>query len=63
MNEAIMRAMGLGAHVEAVKNGACPFCGKSVDPTSFKDELSRREFKISGLCQPCQDGFFDKEEE
>lgn len=26
--------------------------------TTFKDELSRREYAISGLCQECQDKFF-----
>jgi hypothetical protein len=31
-------------------------CGKSA--TEFKDELSAREFRISGLCQECQDKFF-----
>jgi hypothetical protein len=25
---------------------------------SFRDELSRREYHISGLCQKCQDQFF-----
>lgn len=25
----------------------------------FRDELSRREYAISGLCQKCQDAFFD----
>jgi hypothetical protein len=24
----------------------------------FRDEISRKEFGISGLCQPCQDGIF-----
>jgi hypothetical protein len=27
----------------------------------FKDELSRKEFIISGLCQPCQDKIFKEE--
>lgn len=37
----------------------CPFCGQEIDINSFKDELSLKEFKISGLCQECQDDFFD----
>lgn len=37
----------------------CPFCGKEVDENSFVDELSLKEFRISGLCQECQDDFFD----
>ena len=38
--------------------GICPFCSWPVDPTTFRDERSRREFEISGLCQNCQDGMF-----
>lgn len=32
--------------------------------TEFSDELSRREYTISGLCQKCQDSVFgvDKED-
>lgn len=37
----------------------CPFCGKPVDINSFRDSLSLKEFTISGLCQSCQDDFFD----
>lgn len=41
------------------KDGKCPFCGKKVNPeTEFKDQLSLKEFHISGLCQKCQDEFF-----
>ena len=40
--------------------GKCPFCGKEIDvETEFTDELSKKEFAISGLCQSCQDDFFD----
>lgn len=31
-------------------------CGKPVG--EFRDEISRREYRISGLCQTCQDKFF-----
>ena len=33
------------------------------DALSFKDDLSRREYEISGLCQTCQDNFFGCDEE
>lgn len=42
-------------------NGFCPFCKELVDPHSFKDELSKKEFKISGLCGRCQGDFFTEE--
>jgi hypothetical protein len=35
-------------------------CGKAI--TGFKDELSRKEFAISGLCQSCQDSVFSPQE-
>ncbi len=45
----------------AIKGGRCvgaPFgCGGPA--TDFNDELSRREYAISGLCQGCQDGVFN----
>ena len=40
--------------------GRCPFCTEPVG--EFKDELSLQEFKVTGLCQSCQDGFYEEEE-
>lgn len=40
------------------KKGLCPFCNNKVNPNEFRDELSKKEFEISGLCQKCQDGTF-----
>ena len=34
----------------------CPFCKKSV--SEFRNKISEREYKISGLCQKCQDSVF-----
>lgn len=45
---------------EAVKNvekGLCPMC--KLEIKGFKDELSKKEFSISGMCQKCQDKFFN----
>ena len=37
----------------------CPSCGKEFDVTEeFRNEISMREFEISGLCQKCQDSVF-----
>lgn len=33
-----------------------PPCGKPI--TEFRDEASRREYGISGICQNCQDSIF-----
>ena len=37
--------------------GLCATCGNT--PGDFKDEISEKEFKITGMCQACQDGLFD----
>jgi hypothetical protein len=34
----------------------CVCCGKLAE--EFRDELSRREYQISRLCQACQDKVF-----
>lgn len=39
--------------------GYCPLCGEAV--AELRDALSVREFKISGLCQRCQDSTFGAE--
>ena len=62
MNEEIMRQLGFGAAVDAVKAGKCPTCGQPINPADFRDDLSRREFKISGCCQDCQDKVFGEGE-
>ncbi len=36
--------------------GAPIGCGGPA--TEFRDECSKREYRISGLCQKCQDAFF-----
>lgn len=40
----------------------CPGCGKPVTDIQFgTDELTRKEFMISGLCKKCQDKVFTNE--
>lgn len=39
----------------------CPFCKRPIG--EFRDELSLREYSISGLCQECQDAVFNSKEE
>lgn len=59
MNIDIMKMMGFDKEVEAVKNGRCPFCGRDIKgKEDFRDEISWKEYKISGLCQKCQDKNF-----
>ena len=63
MNENIMKALGFGEGVDAVTKGICPLCGKKVIVDEFRDDISKREFKISGMCQSCQDKVFNPKEE
>ena len=58
MNKDILRMAGLGKYVDAVEKGNCPTCMKPIVNTEFKDALSLKEFKISGMCQKCQDATF-----
>ena len=39
--------------------GKCTYCAEPV-VHEFRNELSRREFEISGMCQSCQDQFFER---
>jgi len=41
--------------------GKCPTCGQDVG--RFRDEISAREARISGMCQACQDSVFGVDEE
>lgn len=41
---------------ETLSGNTCMFC-KEPD-FNFKDEASKREYKISGICQKCQDKVF-----
>ena len=55
-----MRNARFSKEVEMIEKGFCPICGAEIDINRFKDELSRKEFKISGMCQICQDETFNK---
>jgi len=47
-------------YIERINNFRCPFCNKKINLKKFKDELSIKEFKISGLCYKCQDKQYPK---
>ena len=41
----------------------CIICSDDITGIeSFRDELSRKEYTISGMCQKCQDGIFEADE-
>lgn len=47
--------------VALIKKGICPFCVKEIKEEDFTDELSKKEYSISGTCQKCQDEIFNEE--
>lgn len=47
---------------QAIWQGNCPTCGEPIDARDFDGALSLQEFKISGMCQKCQDEVFGGEE-
>jgi hypothetical protein len=50
----------------AIAGNGCVKCGEVARglfaAVDFRDECSRKEYGISGLCQTCQDGIFGVEE-
>jgi len=42
----------------SIENKTCATCQTDVKPDSFKNEISLKEFHISGMCQTCQDSVF-----
>lgn len=55
----MLKLFGFNKEVENVEKGSCPFCSKQIDPeTEYRDELSKKEYGISGMCQKCQDRIF-----
>ena len=43
--------------LEKKETGKCPFCGKDMSNPIFRDEKSKKEYDISGICQECQDKY------
>lgn len=56
MEQALIDIFGIDrvAHIEA---DTCTMCENPA--THFDDDLSRKEYTISGLCQQCQDSIFN----
>ena len=59
MNKAIMKSLGFEEEVKLVEEVKCPFCKMPIKVSDFKDQLSIKEYRISGLCQSCQDEVFN----
>ena len=46
--------------VTCISEGICVTCDEAhgLVATSFRDDISRKEYSISGMCQSCQDEVF-----
>lgn len=58
MNKDIIKKL-FPEYLEKIENGKCPLCNEIVQLESFDDDLSRKEYAISGLCQSCQNETFE----
>ncbi len=55
MERTVDRLLGVNRR-ETIEADQCTTCpGKAKD---FRDDLSRKEYTISGMCQACQDSVF-----
>ncbi len=46
--------------ITSMEKHLCPCCGKVITADEFRDDLSKREYNISGMCQKCQDSVFNE---
>ena len=59
--ESLLSALTGVSRVGAVHEASCVMCGGEA--RIFRDDLSRKEYAISAMCQDCQDKVFGCEEE
>jgi len=45
---------------ESLEKHICVRCGRPVNDGDFRDEVSKKEYYLSGLCQKCQDEIWDR---
>lgn len=60
MNKDILKTIFPEA-VERVEQLKCATCGKDIKEEDFRNEISKKEYTISGMCQKCQDSVFGED--
>ena len=61
MNKDLLRKAGFGDRVDKYEQGNCTVCNKIIHPnTEYRDAISLKEYTITGLCQTCQDEYFEE---
>ena len=58
--EALLSSITGRNRVDTIKAKSCVFCGDVK--IEFRDEISEKEYTISGMCQECQDSVFMTED-
>lgn len=46
-----------------IEKGFCPMCRKKIKEEDFENEISKKEYSISGMCQTCQNKQFGRKNE
>lgn len=59
LNKPAFKVMPMAKALVAM--GKCPMCHEDIDENEFKNELSKKEYTISGLCETCQDELFTED--
>ena len=59
--ESLLTSLTGVSRVGAVHEASCVMCGGEA--RIFRDDLSRKEYAISAMCQDCQDKVFGAPEE
>ena len=46
---------------ELIEKDRCPMCESKINEADFRNELSKKEFSVSGMCQSCQNKTFNED--
>lgn len=55
IDELITEILGID-RIKSIQSDLCVQCEKEAK--EFRNDISRKEYRISGMCQNCQDEFF-----
>ena len=63
MDSALTYLFGVDRH-KTISDGECISCeATGLIASSFSDDISKKEYSISGMCQSCQDDLFGADED
>ena len=63
MDDALTSLFGVDRQ-QTIRDGECISCdAEGIIASSFSDDISKKEYSISGMCQSCQDDLFGADED